>query len=293
MDDILCPGQTASEQRPANKVIWNMLSKCLACLVGSQNKHSNGLAYSVHLPCRLGGGQSLKAGLWWCSACCWCHSRWCCPAACSGEELVTIEWIWWVSPVQSYAQHPVLPQCPQEQIYVPAPRLPVLHQGAILQRYLANPANIFVHLHFNQLEKLECAKAAWPVCLCLLATSGSFCVLLDSFRPYWSVLVFTGPYRYLLVLTGPNWILLGLTGPYWGFICIWGLTDWLISYIMTYWCAYTPCLASPQPQVSYPRAGPPPPSLIHMVELGFVGLLNIPKQIFAQVQKLEVKLART
>ena len=51
------------------------------------------------------------------------------------------------SPVQSYAQHPVLPQCPQEQIYVPAPRLPVLHQGAILQRYLANPANIFVHLY--------------------------------------------------------------------------------------------------------------------------------------------------
>ena len=55
----------------------------------------------------------------------------------------------------------------------------------------------------------------------------------------------------------------------------------------------TPCLASPQPQVSYPRAGPPPPSLIHMVELGFVGLLNNPKQIFAQLQKLEVKLAST
>ena len=55
----------------------------------------------------------------------------------------------------------------------------------------------------------------------------------------------------------------------------------------------TPCLASPQPQVSCPRAGPPPPSLIHMVELGFVGLLNNPKRIFAQLQKLEVKLART
>ena len=53
------------------------------------------------------------------------------------------------------------------------------------------------------------------------------------------------------------------------------------------------CLASPQPQVSCPRAGPPPPSLIHMVELGFVGLLNNPRQIFAQLQKLEVKLART
>ena len=152
MDDILCPGQTASEQRPANKVIWNMLSKCLACLVGSQNKHSNGLAYSVHLPCRLGGGQSLKAGLWWCSACCWCRWRWCCPAACSDDELVTIEWIWWVSPVQSYAQHPVLPQCPQEQIYVSAPRLPVLHQGAILQRYLAHPVNIFVHLYIYMEE---------------------------------------------------------------------------------------------------------------------------------------------
>ena len=56
---------------------------------------------------------------------------------------------------------------------------------------------------------------------------------------------------------------------------------------------YTPCLASPQPQVSCPRAGPPPPSLIHMVELGFVGLLNNPRQIFAQLQKLEVKLAKT
>ena len=58
-------------------------------------------------------------------------------------------------------------------------------------------------------------------------------------------------------------------------------------------CLHTPCLASPQPQVSYPRAGPPPPSLIHMVELGFVGLLNNPKRIFAQLQKLEVKLAST
>ena len=55
----------------------------------------------------------------------------------------------------------------------------------------------------------------------------------------------------------------------------------------------TPCLASPQPQVSYPRAGPSPPSLIHMVELGFVGLSNNPKRIIAQWQKLEVKLART
>ena len=36
----------------------------------------------------------------------------------------------------------------------------------------------------------------------------------------------------------------------------------------------TPCLASPQPQMSYPRAGSPTPSLIHMVELEFVGLLN-------------------
>ena len=55
----------------------------------------------------------------------------------------------------------------------------------------------------------------------------------------------------------------------------------------------TPCLASPQPQVSCPRAGPPPPSLIHMEELGFVGLLNNPKRTFAQLQKLEVKLANT
>ena len=48
----------------------------------------------------------------------------------------------------------------------------------------------------------------------------------------------------------------------------------------------TPCLESPQPQVSYPRAGSPTPSLIHMVELEFVGLLNNPRQIFAQLQKL-------
>ena len=48
----------------------------------------------------------------------------------------------------------------------------------------------------------------------------------------------------------------------------------------------TPCLASPQPQVSYPRAGPPTPSLIHMLELKFVGLLNNPRRIFAQLQKL-------
>ena len=56
---------------------------------------------------------------------------------------------------------------------------------------------------------------------------------------------------------------------------------------------YTPCLASPQPQMSYPRAGPPTPSLIHMVELEFVGLWNNPRRIFAQLQKLGVKLART
>ena len=56
---------------------------------------------------------------------------------------------------------------------------------------------------------------------------------------------------------------------------------------------FTPCLASPQPQMSYPRAGPPTPSLIHMVELEFVGLWNNPRQIFAQLQKLGVKLART
>ena len=40
----------------------------------------------------------------------------------------------------------------------------------------------------------------------------------------------------------------------------------------TFRCSDTPCLASPQPQMSYPRAGPPTPSLIHMVELEFVGL---------------------
>ena len=46
-------------------------------------------------------------------------------------------------------------------------------------------------------------------------------------------------------------------------------------------------LASQQPQVLCP----PPPSLIHMLKLEFVGLLSNPKRIFEQLQKLEMKLA--
>ena len=53
-----------------------------------------------------------------------------------------------------------------------------------------------------------------------------------------------------------------------------------------YFIKNTKCLASPQPQVSGPRAH----SLIYMLEFGFVGLLNNPRQIFAHLQKLVVKL---
>ena len=67
----------------------------------------------------------------------------------------------------------------------------------------------------------------------------------------------------------------------------------ILSLIFVFSSLVTPCLASPQPQVSYPSAGPSPPSLIHMVELGFVGLSNNPKRIIAQWQKLGVKLERT
>ena len=58
----------------------------------------------------------------------------------------------------------------------------------------------------GQLEKLQAAKAAWPVCLSLLSLAGSFLVnILYSL---------TGHYLALLGLTGPFWALLGPTGPY-------------------------------------------------------------------------------
>ena len=67
-----------------------------------------------------------------------------------------------------------------------------------------------------------------------------------------------------------------------GLYALWGFREQRVGGDTS----FTPCLASPQPQVFYPRAGPPTPSLIHMVELEFVGLLNNPRQIFAQLQKL-------
>ena len=68
---------------------------------------------------------------------------------------------------------------------------------------------------FGQLEKLEAAKAAYSVCLCLLGFSGfwvlpgllgpsvSFYVLLDLTRPYWALLTLTKPYWALLDFTVP------------------------------------------------------------------------------------------
>ena len=39
---------------------------------------------------------------------------------------------------------------------------------------------------FNQLEKLEAAKAAWLVCLCLHSLTGSYWALLGLTGPYWA-----------------------------------------------------------------------------------------------------------
>ena len=59
---------------------------------------------------------------------------------------------------------------------------------------------------FNELEKLEAAKAAWLVCFNLLSLTASFLVLLVPsglifFWPYWALLSLTGPYLALLGLT--------------------------------------------------------------------------------------------
>ena len=43
-------------------------------------------------------------------------------------------------------------------------------------------------LNMNQLIKLEAAKAASPVCLCLLGLSGSFWVFLDPSRSFYDLL---------------------------------------------------------------------------------------------------------
>ena len=79
-------------------------------------------------------------------------------------------------------------------------------------------------INFNQLEKLEAAKAAWPVYLCLLGLTWPYWALLGLTGPYWAL---TGPYRALLNLTGPYWASLALNGPYWALL---GLTGSFIAF---------------------------------------------------------------
>ena len=84
-----------------------------------------------------------------------------------------------------------------------------LQKGKIENSTLGSP-----HDRLNQLEKLEAAKAAWPVCLSLLSLvllgpSG----LIFSYL-YRALLSLNGHYLVLLSLTGPYLALLGLTGPY-------------------------------------------------------------------------------
>ena len=79
----------------------------------------------------------------------------------------------------------------------------------------------FHSFSWNQLEKLEAAKAAWLVCLSLLSLTGPYLALLSLTWPYWALLGLTGPYWASLGLTGPYLVLLGLTGPYWALL---GLT---------------------------------------------------------------------
>ena len=79
--------------------------------------------------------------------------------------------------------------------------------------------NWWINYLRNQLEKLEAAKAAWKVCLCLLSLTGTiftdlpgpFSALLGLTQPYWALLSLTGPYSALLRLTQPYLSLLSLT----------------------------------------------------------------------------------
>ena len=90
----------------------------------------------------------------------------------------------------------------------------------------------------NQLEKLEAAKAAWPVWLFLLGLTGSLRVLLGPSGPYLASLGLIGPYWALLGLTGPYWALLGLTGLYWTLL---GLTEpyWALLGLVGPYFAFT------------------------------------------------------
>ena len=93
-----------------------------------------------------------------------------------------------------------------------------------------NEPKFFVGLtNINQLEKLEAAKAAWSVLICLaFPVLASFCLsfwaLMVLTGPYWSLLVLTDLYCSLLALTAPYCSLLGIAGHYWELYCI-CLTD--------------------------------------------------------------------
>ena len=63
-----------------------------------------------------------------------------------------------------------------------------------------NSIRIRIREIFNQLEKLEAAKAAWLVCLSLLTLTGCF-FWVNFYWPYLALLSFTGPYLALLSLT--------------------------------------------------------------------------------------------
>ena len=90
----------------------------------------------------------------------------------------------------------------------------------------------------NQLEKLEAAKVAWFVWICLvfqfcclpglflLGLIGPHCALLGLTVSSWALMGLTDPYWSLLVLTGPYWALLGLT-----FAFAKWLTDQLINIV--------------------------------------------------------------
>ena len=61
----------------------------------------------------------------------------------------------------------------------------------IIENYFFNIKSYF---KFNQLEKLEAAKAAWLVCLSLLSLTGSYSALLSLTQPYLALLSLTQPY---------------------------------------------------------------------------------------------------
>ena len=73
------------------------------------------------------------------------------------------------------------------------------YSNAIMIHVIITKNAVFICLYFNQLEKLEAAKAAWLVCLSLISLTGFFLVLLGPSGSIFTDL--TGPYLVLLVLT--------------------------------------------------------------------------------------------